>query len=1561
MLKKTFLFVLFFRSFAIIFASESQNGAAGNDFRNEMLAPYEFNSNDLASCTTKPGIDKNAEYEPQGIAHVEDNDYKQWFLSVKRGLKVYRGFFDRNNEKELLWNKNCAIGASCYLYADHLGDLDFDSETKTLYIPLEKLKLDNDLSGYSIYKWIDLNRSLQFEKLVVLEPERGGSSAPYAAYNSIDHLVYLHGYDDNTGVSDCKRNRICGYNPNTAAENNARSYLRDIPQEIVKEENRKANLEQTLSYLRNQTEITRNILGIEGEILNESCSNTDSKEICEERLEDRILSSNDRLQFLRSGETYPIYTTSTPEKVIVMMAECGSSGTHVLERNATDRYHFQIYDGRNEYCEVSHYKDSNFTKQGAIFSPNNRFLFYVHGNDSVGVLDESKNRIHVYYFPDSERAKFYDNNLTEPIFAIFAGTIFHKVHPLYGEELEGVDIWSGEIDNFERCDLHELMTDNDPYKDGYYIFHWRFKDTDGDGITDLFDKCIFTASTDGNNDDSDGDGFGDVCDNAPKIFNPDQNDIDGDGIPNDVDKCPYFPHQYNIDFYYCKDNDKDRVCDETSVSCREKYDNNEDGMTPDMQVAIYDAEEEDDSYSYFQYNKVNYLIITKDDVKRNFIDNCEFYNPFVPENSEIMFGVDPNPNAANDAVGAWVLSSKMNSLGRPIVNAYKAYNSYYWQPDHDLDGFADACEQVATWHSKVENVESCRKEETDPNVNNEYLAIDLGMYGSNVYNTWLESREQSLRYCSLPLDEEHEEAWGTDGFCTMTEKSTDYRRLDKERGYKFSHGSEPKPKNGYKDSWQELTWFNHFICMVFAENLQNMRSPWDEPVVDFDFLEKICAETRFPKANSEEPSRIYWNWRHDFYSEWGDVYADKLYPQTPPEGINISHFKYTLSVGVKGTEDEYLLENDQINTNHFYNDHRYARSRRWYDRTIGYYTWKWISPIPIAPERMLYFDEWLRQAHLREGLIDPEKEWNQFDKWIGDWKDSIISVPIYIDGMSAALAEKDGFLFALDKDAETGALMLKVNHVENSVGWMDLKSFGILSFYSPAGLCLSDEREFLLLKNDRSGMHSLFYTEEETLYEIQGVPTLSDYAFIKYGTHVYLTGNSNGYLEMYEIVATENEYLLNHVESVQKPSARTLFNSYSDESGIYLAGGGNTDGQTIEAKRDIWKFDAENGWQIVNADTGKEFFNVFIRRNGDELLIVDMESLKGNVADYMIVDLSTGMITEEGVVQIGGMFDSGSGRTCVETDSNYFWAGLDMNGFCSKFTDPYYSDFNAGTEIYAVDGFAHYMFAAYSDGVKAYDISDPTNPVLKNSISLYGPVRDLKVVKTRIFAATGNGIDVLNFNGSQILLEKHIQTYGNSAVLKKYGNYLIIGDGQGLKKLDLESLEIVQQVNTSGEVTTLIVQNGTIHLYGYSGLKRYNAETFEQIQTSYSYKSNPKLSLTLDNKIIVSYGGKVYELTYSGNTPVYTQKSGSVVEMNEGYAYSGYGYFPQGSTIRIAAMTAITLPVCGNGNVEIGEICDGNSVECSAINPDYVSGTAICNSTCSGYSESNCSTSDGWF
>ncbi len=52
--------------------------------------------------------------------------------------------------------------------------------------------------------------------------------------------------------------------------------------------------------------------------------------------------------------------------------------------------------------------------------------------------------------------------------------------------------------------------------------------------------------------------------------------------------------------------------------------------------------------------------------------------------------------------------------------------------------------------------------------------------------------------------------------------------------------------------------------------------------------------------------------------------------------------------------------------------------------------------------------------------------------------------------------------------------------------------------------------------------------------------------------------------------------------------------------------------------------------------------------------------------------------------------------------------------------------------------------------------------------------------------------------------------------------------------------------------------------------------------------------------------------------------------------------------------------VCGNGIIETGEICDSNTVQCTTLSSDYISGTATCNSTCSGYNQGGCEEDDGW-
>ncbi|HQO90736.1 MAG TPA: hypothetical protein PLX56_00270 [bacterium] len=784
------------------------------------------------------------------------------------------------------------------------------------------------------------------------------------------------------------------------------------------------------------------------------------------------------------------------------------------------------------------------------------------------------------------------------------------------------------------------------------------------------------------------------------------------------------------------------------------------------------------------------------------------------------------------------------------------------------------------------------------------------------------------------------------------------------KDYSFSHGSDPKPvDDDGDDTWRELNWTSNPACLSISNSPSSNLYVMNEMFSGNINLANICDNRTSPLAGTKKSSTIYWNWRNNFYLDWGLDFFDELYPEEIdipiPQGRGVSHFRFTLSVGVKGQDNNYL-SSGLINANHFYNTERYARSARFYDTGIGYYKWEPIDL--VEPERMIYFDDWLREIFLREGLFFPEKGWNKFIKWTGSWKDTIKSVPVYIDNFSGAVAEKDGFIFAVDEDQELGTITLKYNHIENSAGWIDAATFSnIPSHLEPAGLSVSDGKMFVLMRNDDTEEYSLFSAGSETLEEIDGLPVMDNITFIEYDGTVYIAGNTGGYLEMYELYQTESGgYALSYVESAQKPSARTLFNIHSDETGIYLAGGGNTDWQTIEVKRDVWKFDAENGWQIINSDTGKDLFKLFIRKEGDELLFVSQTGLNGNIAKYITLNANDGTIIEEGFTEVEGVSYLEENVLCRAADTSSFWSGFESAGTCNKFSAPDYSYFSAGTEIYSVEGFGKYLFAAHGNGIRVYDISNPVSPVLKNNISLYGPVRDLEIEGERVFAATGNGIDILKFNGSSLVIEKHIATYGDSAVMKRYGNYLIIGDGQGLKKLDISTQNIVQQVNTSGDVTTLVIKDGIIHLYDWAGLKRYNAETFVRITTSSSYKSSPELALTIDDRIFVTYSAKVYELTYNGNTPVYTEKTGDALDVRDGYSFDGYGYFAKGNGIRISTMAEIMVATCGNGIIEPGELCDGNSVACTTVNSDYDSGTAYCNSTCNGYNESSCETDDGW-
>ncbi|HPS31739.1 MAG TPA: thrombospondin type 3 repeat-containing protein, partial [bacterium] len=684
--------------------------------------------------------------EAQGIA----SDYSYWFFSNRDGIYRYDDTFDNVDLSIDLSDINEMIeGVTC----DHIGGIDYvkgeynkghvyagvDTCNKTTWIPADEGNYDTiDDSQEALMLYIH-NKYSHLVTKYSAEETFGGEGGLLSEYVAFYRLTYsLNG----NNVENCIL---------ISADNETW-----IPLYCY----------QKTSYLM---EFDADTLEFEGSM-------------------EFITADGLPIKSAASTSHNPIdglFYNQCPENVTLNVSEKSRNLNSICGFDFDESNHALILKSMiNLGSQHPRHLTDDWSNQGGTFAENGVFLYvqddeHAEGSNMTGFQ---------VYAPDYGKFRQDDGTGIKKynVERFAMGNI--KMNPDFGnygrwDELEGITVWRNSP---LGGDIHIILLHNE-YTDDYVntsddmsLYHFKSGDVDNDGVDDMIDNCPLDSNSD--QSDFDMDKIGNVCDD----------DIDGDGFVNDEDSCPVLYDESNRKMFFCVDIDEDEVCDDSErQSCKYLFDNN---------LLSHDVQDSIDSQSLKRriviLNGLRNILMYEDDIRISFVDNCPtINNPFVNEESEIMFGVDPANKDAKTGVGAFN-HPKANSYSFKYWNWGVSYNDYYWQPDHDLDGKGDACDNgdpdhpddVKTRYSRVFDAGSFTRKDIDPFIRNEYLKIDMIMYGQN--KSVNDTKPQSLRYCNLPIDQILQ--WGEDGKCTNTKKSETYKNLTyKVADYSFSHGSEP--------------------------------------------------------------------------------------------------------------------------------------------------------------------------------------------------------------------------------------------------------------------------------------------------------------------------------------------------------------------------------------------------------------------------------------------------------------------------------------------------------------------------------------------------------------------------------------------------------------------------------------------------------------------------------------------------------------------------------------------------------------------------------------------------
>ncbi|MDX9806277.1 MAG: thrombospondin type 3 repeat-containing protein [bacterium] len=1117
-----------------------------------------------------------------------------------------------------------------------------------------------------------------------------------------------------------------------------------------------------------------------------------------------------------------------------------------------------------------------------------------------------------------------------------------------------------------------------------------------DGIPDMCEERGVLCG----GSDNDKDGVGSNCDNCENVFNPHQHDSDFDGDGDECDPCPYNAsiNQSNPG----RDRDGDGIADECDVC---KYDRkNTKGFLTNFALSDEDGDNLPDICDNCPYiSNYNIQDDTDGDGIGDICDSCR-------DDWNMMSSISLYKEIINKECfkyvtipfsGEWICVDG-GHRAMPVTEKFGYFVgsedsiAYYWQPDHNLNGIADMCDD-SSYYSKIAGVESNPLSFTNPVQNkvldifvsapSNYGYVSVGNYevrtkklpnstfNLNTNPDWLNSSlidnltveipvSNSIHFCGYDNENIHPNYPDDDGVPIGWIDQCYAAKINVSAGSR-SHGTERSKIDSSlgRPRWEHISWSEE---RTIAEKIPFNRE--EDP--DWQFNSKYKKSVNVAKGRMKRG--IYWNWRADAwlhlncYDDPESVFCSSL--KNPRPATYDTRFFYTLSIGQKGASDDYIFSGS-INPDYFADKPFYSRSER-YSTFAKKTAYESLFSIPAGTSREIA-KNWFPYLKNANVVVSSSSIFSINDVRF-DINGKMIRVPVDVpDNFLQIFEDESGIRYMITESSEEEISRKRYFVKTMHPGTNDWITAGEIENYperlKKSALTVFENRIYIAGGEwgdnmQDGGLNVLLKGEQSFTFErLSDLPSgLENARMFVAGENFYLTGNARGAMKVYRFTKSGMKF---EDTGFSGPSLRDTYHIKTVEERFFLCGGING----TDSMNDLWLFDPETGWNEISEDLGHDLFSVLMEKHGNRLVIVNPYPL-GNTGITIKISVNINDFSDIETETVPLPWNKDGSIFCVNENNGSIFPGTSKN---SEECIPVY-DYNYNTVSYfdyklTITGYKNDLYLGGLTGVRRVEIKE--DGTLKNRDMLYtGETNNLAVYENTMYGANYGEIDVYSIAENGSISRVSGISSSSCENVRIYDGTLFTAENKRIRIFDLtdpQNPQLIKTISTSGKIKDLEVTGDRLYIYeektswfttkGYTGI--YDISDLNlPVRTKYFEKRciDAEMQKSEETVYLGCKNGQ-YKVAYNGLVTV----SGEKNYVREGYAYDGVLYQVFSGALH-KSKVANKLAVCGDGVIENGEICEGDTIQCTDLSSNYVGGTAACNSTCSGYNEENCEEDDGW-